>query len=591
MKNKIFLKLVLIISLLLSTIIPYAANNSYADLNSLFGNSPSFSSNSGGPGAYSVQGENIYTLGYSEIHFGMPQGNIQLISVTPPSFSVGCSGIDATFGSFAMLGQKLLTAVKSIISSGTVLIFAFNMALGILCKQCQQIMNQIEGIANKLNGLNFNSCQVAEAAAGWAGQDLNLMGGSGTTNSWSNSILKQLTDAKDTVKTYVKDINCAISNGDQIYQQAASGTTVTPPANWDTCGQQAANKHFKLGSALRVSLVGKNTGILGTNTGSSSYSTDFGGPTSPIGGNMGMLGILRGIVGDVYGYNAGTTTGNQTNSSNPITSTGKSSPELKYIPPTSATAFTSNCSPYMSRNENNVQSTAVRSNLRSFINGGCLTEDTTSQLLRQAYEDGTTNDNPIPTSKNAMTPSTVCFEGFVNFYILYLNQAYCNIVGQSVSGLSLSLPQCMNSSGASLSLSCGGTVSTTSQTTINALSSSSLPLNLILKLTYETGDPSLIEQAAYVMAFSGAAKFLKSALASINGTWSVSSLTKTGAITQFQELQSIVNSKIASLNAEDGEMLKNMALKEKQLSYYENLNAEVQSLSQMNNLLVNPPKY
>ena len=588
-KNKIFLKLVLIISLLLSTIIPYAANNSYADLNSLFGNSPSFSSNSGGAGSYSVQGENIYTLGYSEVHFGLQQGNIQLISVTPPSFSIGCSGIDATFGAFSMLGQKLLTAVKSIISSGTVLVFAFNMALGILCKQCQQIMNQIEAIANKLNGLNFNSCQVAEAAAGWAGQDLNLLGGSGQTNSWSNSINKALIHANSTIKTYVQDINCTISNGDQIYQQAASGTTVTPPASFDSCSQQVANKHFKLGSALRTSLVGKNTGILGTGTGSSHYSSQYGGPTSPIGGNMGMLGILRGIVGDVYGYMSGNSASGKTSNSNSTSSkTGKSSPELKYIPPTSTTAFTSNCSPYMSRNENNVQSTAVRSNLRSFINGGCLTEDTTSKLLREAYEDGTDNNNPIPSSKNAMTPHTVCFEGFVNFYLTYLNQAYCNIVGQSVSGLTLQLPQCMSGS---VTLTCSGTVSTTSQTTINALSSSSLPLNLILKLTYETGDPSLIEQAAYVMAFSGAAKFLKSALASINGTWSVSSLTKTQAIKQFQELQSIVNSKIASLNAEDGEILKNMALKEKQLSYYENLNAEVQSLSQENNLLVNPPKY
>ena len=589
-KNKIFLKLVLIISLLTSTIIPYAANNAYAGLNSLFANSPSFSSNSGGAGSYSVQGENIYTLGYSEVHFGIQQGNIQLISVTPPSFSIGCSGIDATFGAFAMLGQKLLTAVKSIISSGTVLVFAFNMALGILCKQCQQIMNQIEAIANKLNGLNFNSCQVAEAAAGWAGQDLNLLGGSGQTNSWSNSINTALSNANKTVKTYVEDINCTISNGDQIYQQAASGTTVTPPANFDSCGQQAAIDNFKLGSALRFNLVGKNTGILGTGTTtSSSYSTEFGGPTSPVGGNMGLLGILRGIVGDVYGYNVGGPTGP---TSSGTTSTGKSSPEVKYISPPLPTKFVASCP--SEGTVNNATSYNSYNDINSFVFGGCLTYDTTSSTVVDDYETVDPSDYSItvgPKGYPLMTAQTKCFEGFINYYLIYLNQAYCSITGQAVPGLTLDLPKCEGD--AVTTLSCSGSNSGTALTTTqsNLLANSSLPLNLILKLTYETRDPSLIEQASDVMAYSSASSFLKNGLEAINGTWSISSLAKKGVSKQFEELQTVISKQIQNLNSIDNNYLKTMALKEKQLNYYENLNAEVQSLYQENNLLVNPPKY
>ena len=83
MKIKTLRKLqaLIIIFAVFTTTFVYTSS-SYAGLNSLVGeyfSNMAASSNSGGPGYYQSQGENIYTLGYNEVHWNTPESNIQLL--------------------------------------------------------------------------------------------------------------------------------------------------------------------------------------------------------------------------------------------------------------------------------------------------------------------------------------------------------------------------------------------------------------------------------------------------------------------------------------------------------------------------------
>lgn len=308
MKTKIFRKFqaLIIIFAVFTTTFVYTSS-SYAGLNSLVGEYFSnmvASSNSGGPGYYQSQGENIYTLGYNEVHWNTPESNIQLFSITPPSISMGCSGIDEQWGAFQMLGGNLMKVLNSLISSGAVVSFAFNMALGVLCKQCQAIMNQLEGIANKLNGLNFNSCSTAEAVAGYAGHELanltNFNNQSGQNNSWLSGLSTDLSRATTAVSHFTRNINCAISTGQEYYAELTQGQN-----NPVSCGVIKAEKMFLNGSLLRKDAARAHIGLIqGTQPGSGGYA--------------GLLGIIRGsFTGDIFGY------GNNS----------KRGEAIKYVPP------------------------------------------------------------------------------------------------------------------------------------------------------------------------------------------------------------------------------------------------------------------
>ena len=351
-------------------------SSSYAGLNSLVGGEFSnmvASSNSGGPGYYQSQGENIYTLGYNEVHWNTSESNIQLFSISPPSISMGCSGIDEQWGAFQMLGSNLMKVLNSLISSGAIVSFAFNMALGVLCKQCQAVMNQLEGIANKLNGLNFSSCSTAEAVAGYAGHELanltNYNNQSGQNNSWLSGLSTDLGNATSAVSQFTQNVNCAISTGQEYYAELTQGQN-----NPVSCGAIKAEKILLNGSLLRKDAVRAHIGLIqGTAPGSGGYD--------------GLLGIIRGsFTGDVFGY------GNNS----------KKGEAIKYVPPI----------PPIGQNNN------IEKEIHGLIYGGKFNSLTftaptvgTSGTLSQ-YENLNINE---------------CFAGYYPIYAQYLFQIANNL--------------------------------------------------------------------------------------------------------------------------------------------------------------------
>jgi len=104
---------------------------------------------------------------YSYNSGGSVSGRIQLrntpiFSATAPSFSVGCGGIDAFLGSYAMVDPKYLMArAQKIIDAAPYA--AFDLALKVLCESCANTMKDIQNALDRLNNIQLDECAASKA--------------------------------------------------------------------------------------------------------------------------------------------------------------------------------------------------------------------------------------------------------------------------------------------------------------------------------------------------------------------------------------------------------------------------------------------
>ena len=473
---KLLIVFVLSIVVIEQTYIPIAQ----ADMGSYVSNALSGSISSvttGQGGFYHAQGEDIYTLGYTRIRFNLTPGNTSLFTIQPPQFSMGCSGIDGMWGGFSMIsGAELEQILQNIVSIAVP--FAFNMALGVLCKQCEAIMNQIEAIANKLNGLNFNSCRTAQAAAGALSGMLNSAMGSGSNNSWSsamNSVLGSTTGsvtpttASGGIEGALAGFENSIPSGDcsQASTNNLTGQIQNLYNTISNCGQAKVTKMFNLGSLLRVIADHSNLGL-----------TDGGTYGPGTGGYNDILGVIRGtLLGDVAGYSpVGATTTSSTTSI------------AKYRAfPVVASLGNSN---YLSTAYNVLLMGGANIN-SVIINPTTVTDGYIGIQWQNFFK---SNDS-------------TCFAGFGNIYAAYLTAAYNNMYGTSVSA----------SGAAYYNSTCPISVSSISPTEIAQLvSSTDVPILDILKMAYVNNSPSLIYQSALVIGSGAEIHWIKAILNGID---------------------------------------------------------------------------
>jgi len=446
-----FLSFFLIVTPSLAMVAWYDTPAAYAGVNSFVqqGLSGDISTHQA-PGVYSSQGSNIYSLGYSNLRFNTVGQNLQLFTISPPTFSIGCSGISATFGAFTMLGKKLMKALQSIIQSGEVLVFAFNMVLGVLCKQCEHIMNQIEAIANKLNGLNFNSCQAAQSLGNLAGAEIdkitNVNQVTGATNGFADAISSDIGSLSNTIGNYVNTINNFMN-----CSSTPQGAQYLVTHNFSSCGEAEAANKFQWGSAMRYAFSQAHIGLIG-------------GTTPGSGGVDDIMAFLRANVsGDIVGY---------TSSSDP---NGKE--VVKYIAPVQKTNTTASGSNAMI-------------NMFNLLTKGA----NNVSYMTIAYPPQGSGSTPPPETLNQieqLTPNH-CFPGFNFYFEFYLSQVEVNEFGsQQVSSFPATSPICP-------SVTITGF---TQQQVGDFIKSSKLPVVLITKLAYTLNDPALISTAAQAMSY------------------------------------------------------------------------------------------
>ena len=87
--------------------------------------------------------------------------NESLWHFVPPSFDAGCGGIDLFAGSFSFISaEQFQNLLRAIAANATG--YAFEVALGAMCKECLETMETLQKKIQALNQGFANSCQLAK---------------------------------------------------------------------------------------------------------------------------------------------------------------------------------------------------------------------------------------------------------------------------------------------------------------------------------------------------------------------------------------------------------------------------------------------
>lgn len=113
-----------------------------------------------GPQADIGQQGGYFTAG--SLVYRAPQKNLQLVTARAPTIRAGCGGIDMYAGAFGFVdADQFIAMLKSIASNAQG--YAFQLALQTVCDQCAEVMDKMNALAQKVNAMNINSCEAAEA--------------------------------------------------------------------------------------------------------------------------------------------------------------------------------------------------------------------------------------------------------------------------------------------------------------------------------------------------------------------------------------------------------------------------------------------
>ncbi|MBK1973510.1 conjugal transfer protein TraH [Campylobacter sp. TTU-622] len=236
-----------------------------ANLSNFIQNNLGSSITSENSGYYKSQVSGFISRGSARIRWGGGE-TIRPFSVTAPSFNVGCSGIDMIFGGFSYLNfEYLVEKLKKIASAAPA--YAFQMALSTLCKDCQTIMDELEKIANAINSMNFDTCQMTTNWTNKFGKMLSSNTESGQNDSWLSSFAQGMEGTAQTVQKFAKEANAIVN--------------ATP----DESGETNAAKILKQGSIIQKVIEKGKASFFAQALGEDQYED-----------------ILRGVFGDLVAY-------------------------------------------------------------------------------------------------------------------------------------------------------------------------------------------------------------------------------------------------------------------------------------------------
>lgn len=159
------------------------------------------------PGAYMSARRGVISGG--EIEARTQIMDINLLSVTPPSFQAGCNGISLHGGALSFInGEEFQNLLRQIAANSVGLLsgYAFNMALDAMCEKCSVTINDLAKKINDIAHSLKNSCEAAKrltASApgymdGWADDIRNWAGidaaNSGTVGDPNAGLFSSITD-------------------------------------------------------------------------------------------------------------------------------------------------------------------------------------------------------------------------------------------------------------------------------------------------------------------------------------------------------------------------------------------------------------
>ena len=107
-----------------------------------------------------------YATGGS-LHFRKKQDNLRLLTIAPPSFRMGCGGLDFYTGGFGYLNKdKFIEFFKSFATNSAIgMTYGAMLALKTLSPQISDLIDNIENIAREINSINLDGCQMGMSLA------------------------------------------------------------------------------------------------------------------------------------------------------------------------------------------------------------------------------------------------------------------------------------------------------------------------------------------------------------------------------------------------------------------------------------------
>jgi conjugative transfer pilus assembly protein TraH len=112
------------------------------------------------PGAFRGQAMNLYTGG--SLMMRAPGKNYPLINAQLPSLRAGCGGIDLFGGAFSFINKQQFIALLQNIGANAVG-YAFKLALQSISPDIDKLLTELQDQINKINAMNINSCEAAQA--------------------------------------------------------------------------------------------------------------------------------------------------------------------------------------------------------------------------------------------------------------------------------------------------------------------------------------------------------------------------------------------------------------------------------------------
>jgi len=108
-----------------------------------------------------VRGQMGGTLTGGGLYLRSPRKTVQLFSMDPPRYSVGCGGIDAYMGSFSFIsGEKLTQFIRAVAQQAPPLLF--KLAIQGMSPQLDALLTVFQKMAQDMNAMNLNSCSIAQ---------------------------------------------------------------------------------------------------------------------------------------------------------------------------------------------------------------------------------------------------------------------------------------------------------------------------------------------------------------------------------------------------------------------------------------------
>ena len=164
------------------------------------------------PGAFRGQAMNLYTGG--SLMMRAPSKNYPLINAQLPSLRAGCGGIDLFGGSFSFINKQQFVAMLQNIGANAVG-YAFKLALQSISPDIDKLLTELQDQMNKINAMNINSCEAAQALVnGVVGEyDNSIQSGCANISQYLGSVVDRA-DAR---------FSCA-TNAPAVAKNAASST-------------------------------------------------------------------------------------------------------------------------------------------------------------------------------------------------------------------------------------------------------------------------------------------------------------------------------------------------------------------------------